>query len=119
MVQADQLAVLQLILSALRDFLREDILAGQTAGTGLLAGQGGGARERAVGCLRKEVDLALGICKYPDEVGDFLELGDQLLQWIVLEIEAEGLQGVCLDDIIDLHVCICTRDSRKLGVRLR
>ena len=114
MVQADQLEVLQLILNALGDLLGEEILAGQAAGTGLLAGEGGRARERAVGGLGEEVDLALGICEYPDEVGDFLELGDQLLQSIVLEIEAEGLQGVCLDDIIDLHVCICTRDNRKL-----
>ena len=119
MVQTDQLAVFQLILNALGHLLREEILADKAAGTGLLAGEGGRTGEGAVGDLGEEVDLALGICEYPDEVGDFLELGDQLLQWIVLEIEAEGLQGVCLDDTVDLRVCICTRDSRKLGVRLR
>lgn len=54
--------------------------------------------------LGEQVVLVVGIGEEPDELAGFSLGGDEFLEGVAKEIEAEDLQFIGLDDRVNLHV---------------
>jgi hypothetical protein len=126
LLYAHQLGLPELLEDPICQLIPEDIVTGQSKGTsllermdGLLEGQGGGVRgEFEVRSPGEDVAGADRIDEEPDDWRVFVLLVDSFLEGVVEEIVAEDLTGVGLDDLVHLHVCMCTTERRKLGSSL-